>query len=327
VEYTMNDRLIRLIRLIVLIQGKPGVLARELAERLETTERTIYRDLEALSAMNIPITNLGHSKGYAFVGNFSLYPMDWTGEETIAFTMLPSILEPMQHLLPPAFQTAYEKVMAADRKEKAKRREIAETIADIIQMGTPSHREEPQNYLLPIIQASLSRHTIEATYYTQSRNEVSVRRIDPYYLVPREQRFYLIGYCHTATAIRTFRVSRFREVAVTEETFEKDDFNLKAYMKHTWSIERGDQLIAFKVRFSPSVARYIREEELFVKPKLTELSDGSLLFEVVVNHDREFLGWLSQYGPDAEILEPLSYRQALKERLSRWKQLYSESEG
>ena len=46
----MTDRLIRLLRLITLIQSKPGILARELAERCETTERTIYRDLEALSA-------------------------------------------------------------------------------------------------------------------------------------------------------------------------------------------------------------------------------------------------------------------------------------
>lgn len=319
----MTDRLIRLIRLITLIQGKPGILARELAQRCETTERTVYRDLEALSAMNIPITNMGHGKGYAFVGSFSLYPLDWTDEERIAFTMLPSILEHARSLLPPGFQAAYEKVMAADRKELSKRRQIIEDVADIIQLGTPTHWEEQQNYLFPIIQAAIHRQTIDGTYYTQSRNEVSRRFIDPYYLIPREQRFYVIGYCHSAQEIRTFRVSRFRHVAVTDRSFAKDDFNVKQYMKHTWSIERGDEQITFKVKFSPSVARYIKEEETFVKPKLAELRDGSLLFEVTVNHDREFLGWLSQYGPDAEILEPKKYRDAMKERLSRWQTLYS----
>jgi len=210
----MTDRLIRLIRIITLIQGKPGILARELAERCEATERTIYRDLEALSAMNIPISNMGHGKGYSFISNFSLYPLDWTDEETIAFTMLPSILEHVQSLVPPGYQTAYEKVMAAHHKEKAKRREIIEDVADIIQMGTPSHREDQPNYLFPIIQAAINQYTIEAAYYTQSRNELSQRRIDPYFLFPREQRFYLIGYCHTAQEIRTFRVSRFRDVTM-----------------------------------------------------------------------------------------------------------------
>lgn len=318
----MSERLIRLIRILMLIQGKPGILARELAERCETTERTIYRDLEALSAMNIPVTNLGHSKGYAFLGNFSLYPLNWTEEEGLAFSMLPSILEHVEALLPPGFETAYEKVMAANQKEKSRRRELTQQITDIIQMGTPAFREEPSNYLLPIIQAALQQNTIEAVYYSQSRNAMSERKIDPYYLVPREQRFYLIGYCHRVREIRTFRISRFREVRILSETFSKDEFNLKSYLKHTWSIERGDEHITFKVKFSPSVARYIKEEELFVKPKLTDLPDGGLLFEVTLNHDREFLGWLSQYGPDAELIAPASYRETLKERLKDWLAVY-----
>ncbi|MFY0544967.1 helix-turn-helix transcriptional regulator [Brevibacillus sp. H7] len=318
----MLDRLIRLMRIITLIQGKPGILARELAERCETTERTIYRDLEALSAMNIPITNQGHGKGYTFIGNFSLYPLNWTEEEALAFSVLPSILEHIQSLLPPGFDSAYEKVMAANQKEKTKRRELVQEITDIIQMGTPAFREHSSNFLFPIIQATLQLNTIEATYYSQSRNTLSQRKIDPYYLVPREQRFYLIGFCHVAQEIRTFRISRFRDVRILNETFSKGDFNLKSYLKHTWSIDRGEQNITFKVRFSSNVARYIKEEELFVKPKLKDLPDGSLVFEVTLNHDREFLGWLSQYGPDAEILAPLTYRERMKERLNRWQAVY-----
>jgi hypothetical protein len=61
--------------------------------------------------MYIPITNLGHSKGYAFAGNFSIYPLDWTEEEALAFSLLPSILEPMKTLLPSSYESAYEKVV------------------------------------------------------------------------------------------------------------------------------------------------------------------------------------------------------------------------
>ncbi len=66
---------------------------------------------------------------------------------------------------------------------------------------------------------------------------------------------------------------------------------MKDYFKHTWSIIQGTNKIKFKVLFSKNIARYIKEEELFVKPKLTEREDGSLLFEVTLNHDREFLQW------------------------------------
>ncbi|MFD1909510.1 helix-turn-helix transcriptional regulator [Paenibacillus rhizoplanae] len=53
-------------------------MARELAERCGNSERTIYRDMDALSAMHIPITHMGHGKGYAFIGNFALYPLNWS---------------------------------------------------------------------------------------------------------------------------------------------------------------------------------------------------------------------------------------------------------
>jgi predicted DNA-binding transcriptional regulator YafY len=81
----MTDRLIRLMRIITLVQAKPGILARELAERCGNSERTIYRDMDALSAMHIPITHMGHGKGYAFIGNFALYPLDWSEEEAAGF--------------------------------------------------------------------------------------------------------------------------------------------------------------------------------------------------------------------------------------------------
>ncbi len=318
----LTDRLIRLIRIIILIQGKPGILARELAERCETAERTIYRDLELLSVM-IPITNLGHGKGYTFVGNFSMYPMNWTDQESLAFSMLPSVIDQVKSLLPSGFDSAYEKIMATNNKEKRKNTELVQDVAQIIQLGTPANRENQVNFLFPIIQAILAEKTIKAMYHTQSRNESTEREIDPYYLVPRDQRFYLIGYCHTAQKIRTFRISRFKGVEMMDQTYDKGDFNIHQYLKHTWSIDRGEENIHFKVKFSADVARYVLEEELFVRPKTTMQLDGSIIFEVTLNHDREFLGWLNQYGPDAEILEPVAYRQAMQEKLSRWMKIYT----
>lgn len=323
----MSERLIRLLRIIYLIQIKPGILARELAERCETSVRTIYRDLEMLHAMNIPIANVGHGKGYSFIGNFSMYPLDWTEQEALAFSVLPAVLEQIKPLLPAGFETAYEKVMATHRKEKSQRADIVSQVADVIQMGSPAYRDNGGSFLYEILQATLSQQTIRTVYYTQSREAVSQRDIDPYYLVPREHRFYLIGYCHLAGDFRTFRISRFREVTLLDRTFDKSGFNLEAYLKNTWSIERGDEEIRFKVRFNSDVARYVKEEELFLKPDMVDLPDGSLLFEVTVNHAREFLNWLAQYGPDAEILEPGFYRRVMRAKLEDWLKLYEGDEG
>jgi predicted DNA-binding transcriptional regulator YafY len=86
------ERLIRLLRIINIIQESPGIKAIKLAELCETSERNIYRDLEILSAANIPIMNEGHSKGYKFIGNFKQYPLNWDEDEFKAFTLLPVLL-------------------------------------------------------------------------------------------------------------------------------------------------------------------------------------------------------------------------------------------
>ncbi|WNQ14153.1 WYL domain-containing transcriptional regulator [Paenibacillus aurantius] len=315
----MAEKFFRWFRIVQAIQARPGITAPELADRCETDVRTTYRDLRALDSL-VPITNEGYGKGYTFAGDFALYPFNWTEQEALVFSMLPSFVD--RSSLPPGFDTAYDKVMASHLKQKRRDQDILQNVTDIIQMGSPAYKEESPNYLLPVIQAILAEKTISAVYHTQSRNELTERKIDPYYLVPRDQRFYLIGYCHQAEAIRTFRLSRFRRVEITKHFFRRGDFNLRQYMKNTWSIERGQGQISFKVRFSPVVARYVKEEELFVKPKMTDLPDGGLLFEVTLNHDREFLNWVFQYGEDAEILEPRSYRESMKERLAKWSRLY-----
>jgi len=315
----MTDKMIRLFKMLLAIQASPGISAKELADRCETTERTIYRDLRILDLI-APITNEGYGKGYHFVGNFAMYPLNLTEQEIWVLSALPSVLD--KDKLPPGFDSAYDKVMATHVKETRKRYDTLEHITDLIQMGIPAYRETNTNFLLPVMEAMVAKKTIRTVYHTQSRNELTKRDIDPYYLVPRDQRFYLIGYCHDKRDFRTFRLSRFRSVELTGRLFDKGEFNIAQYMKHTWSIERGDSLITFKIKFQADVARYVKEEELFVRPKMVDLPDGGLLFEVTVNHEREFMNWVSQYGPSAEILEPASIRERFKERLARWRQLY-----
>ncbi|MDO7907168.1 WYL domain-containing protein [Paenibacillus sp. JX-17] len=326
----MTDRLIRLMRIITLIQGKPGILARELAERCETSERTIYRDMEALSAMHIPIANMGHGKGYQFISQFSLYPLNWTEEETKAFEDLSLVMDQIQPALPPAFETAYEKLMASRHKSRLDQNVIAKQVSDIFKTGTPAALEEEKtDFLLPIILASLTQQTIRASYHDPSLHKEArpaPRYIDPYYLIPREHRFYLVGFCHEEQEVRTFRVSGLTNVTITNETFRKDYFHFEAFYRNSWSLHHGSGHIHFKIKFSAEAAEYVKNEEMFVRPVITDLPDGSILFEVTLNHDYDFLCWLTKFGPSAEILEPKLYRSSMLKRLEAWTRVYSSGE-
>lgn len=270
---------------------------------------------------NVPIVNEGKGKGYRFIGKFLQYPLDWDEEEYYSFLNLPFVLP--EKYQTKAFQTAYEKVMAAHTAERKRKQQASSDIAKVLRDGK-SFDDETDEYdiLSKITEAVLTKHRIKAVYHTYSRDVMTKRKIDPYFLVPRGDRLYVIGYCHKSEEIRTFRLNRFRQVMLLEETFTRDHVNLEKHLQYTWSIIRGNKRIRFKVTFSKKVARYIKEEEYNVQPVLTDLPDGSLLFEVTLNHEEEFLRWLMKYGPEAEIIEPFEYREKMRKVLEEWYRVY-----
>nr|WP_154892685.1 WYL domain-containing protein [Paenibacillus xylanexedens] len=320
----MTDRLIRLMRIITLVQAKPGILARELAERCETTERTIYRDMEALSAMHIPIANMGHGRGYMFISNFAMYPLNWSDEEAHAFAHLAEVMDDIRPYLRPAFESAYEKVVASNQKNKTERVEWSEQIGGLFKTGLPAWQNDGDEWksssLVTLLQAGMSQNTIEAEYLTQNMKKVV--RLDPYCLIPREYRFDLLAYCHLLETLRIFEVENLQKVRILPRTFRKDDFLLQSHFRKSGA-GQGQEWIAFKIRFSRDAVEHVMQQKFLVRPILTMEPEGTLLLETILAEDQEFLRWLSQYGPEAEILEPEGYRSVMKERLRRWQQLYS----
>ncbi|OKP81989.1 hypothetical protein A3844_24335 [Paenibacillus helianthi] len=320
----MTDRLIRLMRIITLVQAKPGILARELAERCGNSERTIYRDMDALSAMHIPITHLGHGKGYAFIGNFALYPLDWSEEESAAFSQLRGILDDIKPMLPPSFESAYEKVMAAAYKQKAEREETMETAkkeAGQLWMERSGYQDEPPPFLTEILAAIMKQSSILADYSYNSYEERGIR-IDPYCLVPLENRYHLIGFCHRFGIIRTFHLGGFSNVKPTNHWFSKEQFDLQAFMEEKWSLDQDSLQVEFKIRFSERMMDRIKNEDMFVRPSKVDRQSRCVHFKVAVEQDIGFVRWILKFEEEAEIVEPLYYRELLRNQLEKWLSLY-----
>lgn len=323
----MTDRLIRLMRIITLVQAKPGILARELAQRCETTERTIYRDMEALSAMHIPIANMGHGQGYMFISQFAMYPLNWSDEEALAFMHLAEVMENIRPLLKPAFESAYEKVVAASQKNKTERVEWSEQISGLFKAGLPAWQNEnndSQNQsMITLLQAGISQNTIEGEYLSQGKK--GIVRIDPYCLIPREYRFELLGYCHLSEKLRIFQVSRLQKIRILPRTFRKEDYLMQSHFRIPWAYEGSTGVDCVQNSICTPCCGACDAGAIFMRPILTIEPEGSLLFEAILSDVDEFLVWISKYGPDAEILEPEIYRIKMKERLNYWQQMYNKS--
>lgn len=329
-----DKKIVSLIRMINLIQQMPGIKPKELARRLGVNERLIYRYKNDLNEANIPITSDGYGRGYTYAGDFAMYPIDLTEKELVSFTMVPMAIQQLgAQEVPKEWLLAYEKIAAALTKGKQEKRHAWQKLSEHILLGTAlskylvneDQREdegEPRNDLGDLLVAMAEHRTIDVVYHTLSRDTINKRLIDPYYLIPRDNRFYVIGYCHRQQSVRTFRFSRFRHMTLTEETFDKGKFDLAKYLTNVWAIDKKDEDVRFVVDFSPNIARYVLEEEISVKPNITQFDDDSIRMEVTVSGGDEFLRWLLQYGPEAEIIEPEAYREKMRDYIKKWKKMY-----
>lgn len=323
-ELKMTDRLIRLMRIITLIQAKPGILARELAERCGTSERTIYRDMDALSAMHIPITHLGHGKGYTFIGNFALYPLDWSDEEAAAFSEIRDRIEDIKPHMPDGFEGAYEKVMAAEYKLKADKEEKMESTKKEPGPGwmeKSSYQQEQSPFLTEILAAVLKQRSIQADYSENAYEEYGTL-IDPYCLVPLENRFHLIGFCHRFGLIRTFHINGLSNLKPKSRVFNKENFDLETFLKQKWSLDKDSLQMEFKVKFSEPMMMRVINEEMAIQPIKIDYQDRYLHFVVGLEQDIHFIRWIARFEEEAEIIEPQYYREVMRYQLEKWLSLY-----
>jgi predicted DNA-binding transcriptional regulator YafY len=314
-----KDKLLRMLNILVTIQNKPGVQASQLSYDLGVTKRQIYRDIADLSSV-VPIYS--DNTGYYFNSQFAIYPPDLNDEEILAFLALPRLLGDTFDLLSPEFHLAYEKISASLMKDKKLNSALIEQISSKFLLPKSITQNQNKDCLSALINAMFNMITVKTLYNSRSSQKVQERLIDPYYLIFRDSHLYLIGYCHLRNEIRTFRLSRFLEVELTSESFEMGDFSLKSYLKDSWSIERGSRATTFLVRFSQSISPYVQEEEFYSKPKMWLQQDGSLLFQATVSSSDEFMRWLLQFGPEAEIVEPKKYREQMRKLLKTWSKTY-----
>lgn len=183
-----------------------------------------------------------------------------------------------------------------------------------------------QEPVLRDLQKALHEHRrIKIRYQPPPANAPKEYEIDPYQMYFKRRALYLDAYCPDTRDYRVFRINRIADVQPTNMKFTRHaEYNFMQRHQHSFSVFVGDTVQRVRVRFSKERAPYIREACWHRSQQLTPQPDGSLLFEVEVNDPREVGWWVLQWGADAEILEPESLRQELRETAERLVRLYAE---
>ena len=243
IAYKKEDslRADRLLSILLLLQARGRMTARELAERLEVSERTIYRDLDALSAAGVPIyTERGPGGGCELLDGYQTRLNGLTEMEVRALFLL-SVSAPLVDLgLGQALEDAMLKLTTA---LPAPYRSSVELVRQRIHLDTaPSHGSGMKVPYLHIIQDALWQDCKLHLTYSLGNSHAIEQLVDPYGLVARAHTWYLVG--ATAGRVRVFRVSQLQAIEMTQERFERPGaFDLAAY----WT-EHGKEFVANRPR-------------------------------------------------------------------------------
>jgi proteasome accessory factor B len=123
--------------------------------------------------------------------------------------------------------------------------------------------------------------------------------------------------------IRHWKVDRIEAVELTEFRFERPaDFNLQEHFAGSFGVYQGDGDVQVKIRFSPTVARYVEEKTWHSTQRLARQSDGSLLASFRLDGVEEIKRWVLSFGQHAVVLEPEELRRAIAGELEAMRGAY-----
>ncbi len=226
----------RLLSVLLLLQARGRATERELAERLEVSQRTIHRDLEALSAANVPVLALrGSQGGWELAEGWRTQVPALEANELRALVMAqPRALGHPR--LRAAAESALNKLMAA---LPGPMREEAAVMRERMHVDPAGWWEAGEDVSgLPLVQDAVMRERRLTFDYTRADGEASARTVDPLGIVAKGSSWYLVA--RDPKGMRTFRVSRMREVTVLATGFKRPKrFDLAEHWKKSMSELEG----------------------------------------------------------------------------------------
>jgi predicted DNA-binding transcriptional regulator YafY len=304
----------RLISLLLLLQSRRQCSARVLAERLEVSERTIYRDVDALSAAGVPVyAERGSAGGIVLADGYRRALTNFTEDEIRSLFV--SGASPLADLgLERGLDRALEKLHGglAGVQQRAAEKSRSRIHLDQRRWNQP---EPPREILTALRRAVWDDRRVRIRY--EDRNRIaSTRTADPLGLVSKAGVWYLVAHCNDE--LRSFRVDRIRAADELAERFERPaGFDLERYWREssarfTESSRSGDCVVTLRARNDA-----IERLSLYWPAEVVSRRHRDSLLRVTFPGREIALFQLVAWSDAATLVEPEELRDALVARVRR----------
>jgi len=297
----------RLLSILLLLQTHPRLTGRELAARLEVSERTIHRDMESLSAAGVPVVaERGAGGGWSLLESYrtNLTGLNLAEIQTL-FIAAPAHL--MSDLgLRQASETALIKLLAALPGERSRR--DAAFMRQRIHIDGAGWQQEPELVeWLPVVQEALwQEHKLHITY-ERGDGTCTERLLDPLGLVAKGRIWYLVANVDEQT--RTYRISRIQNAHLSDEpSLRPPDFDLAAFWKESSAQFKANlPRYCTTFRVDPAIVPDMRYAG-HIEGLSSSDDDGWITADMRFDVELEARAYALGFGGQLEVLSPLDLR-------------------
>ena len=315
--YSFSMRAGRLLSILMLLQSRGRMSAQELADEAEVSVRTIYRDVDHLSASGVPITvERGATGGFELLDGWRTRLTGFTPNEAKAVFMA-GVPGPAAQLgLGEAAASAQLKLLAALPPEW---QADARRVSSRFHLDPAGWYQSPArvDHLAEVAQAVWGERRLDIRY--ESWKGVVERRIEPLGLVMKAGEWYVVANANGEP--RTYRLSNIRELAPRTDTFKRPrQFDLACHWAASIArFEAGLYRGTAVVRVTPKGRKRLRElgaalaaavDRSPQKPDKAGWTRVTIPIESVDHAAME----LMRLGDECEALEPKALRERIAER-------------
>jgi predicted DNA-binding transcriptional regulator YafY len=310
------DRYERIVRLHRLLKhNRTGVSLERLMTEIEASRATVYRDIAFLrDALGAPIETDADSHRFKYAPDdeqvFELPGLWLSPDEVYALLVARQALSAQSEgALAEALGDLGPRLkgLVGDRVDHLGR----------IRVLRQASRKLDDATFRTVTGAVLERRRLSFSYRARSTGEGSVRNTSPQRLTHYRDNWYLDAWDHDRRGLRSFALDRVSAARMLDAS--ADDFpeaELDAHFASSYGIFSGPARAWATIRFSSHAARWVADERWHSQQKGRFLSDGRFELQLPFGNARELLMDVLRYGPDAEVLAPVSLREEMKQLLT-----------
>lgn len=308
-----NARIARVLRLLNLIRSGSRNAA-GLAQELECSERTVYRDLEVLQFAGIPWFFNEKLQRYEVRPDFQFPTINLTDHETIGLVVA-SKAAVVEGLNIGGGVAATTEKLSASSPRKGKLIEDASRLIHVLDLQLADHSRHGET-IATAQRGLINGHQLKGTYQSPYQEKSVKLILHGLRLCLVKQAWYLLAIEHGKERIKTYRITRFKSLRETERSSEvPGDFDLKEFFGNAWAVYRGEETFTVRLKFSAIGASLVTETKWHHTQKVQRHRDGSATLTFKVDGLAEITYWVLGWGDRVTVLGPPELKSRVIEKL------------